>query len=171
MSLRLTGGRARGRVLREPVPRGVRPTSARVREALFSLIGQDLEGQRVLDAFGGSGLLGLEAWSRGAEVTLYEVDRRAVQALRRRGDQVGAEWAVRQGDVLLAARHLSPFDGVLADPPYGTSPERVLSVLGPLAARWLVLEADARSEVPEEAGALRLDRMREYGGTKLWVYR
>lgn len=168
---RLTGGTARGRVLREPVPSGVRPTSARVREALFSIVGQDLSGRRVLDAFGGSGLVGLEAWSRGADVTVYEQSRRALAAIRRNGEAVGATWTVKQGDVLLAARALSPFDGVFADPPYGTSPEAVLGALGPLASDWLVLETDLRDDVPPQAGTLTLDRMREYGGTRLWVYR
>ena len=171
MSLRLTGGLARGRILREPVPKGVRPTSARVREALFSLVGQDLAGQRVLDAFGGSGLLGLEAWSRGAEVTVFERDRAALRGIHRRGAELGADWTVRAGDVLRGAAGLDPFDGILADPPYGTGPEEVLARLAPRATRWLVLETDRREEAPTRAGLLHLDRVRTYGGTRLWVYR
>ena len=67
--MRITGGSLRGRVVPGKVRPGVRPTSSRVREALFSMVGQDLEGVRVLDAFGGSGLLSFEAYSRGAIVT------------------------------------------------------------------------------------------------------
>ena len=62
--LRVTGGVLRGRVLPAPLPEGVRPTSARTREALFSIVGQDLEGLSFLDAFGGAGLIAIEAWSR-----------------------------------------------------------------------------------------------------------
>ncbi|MCE7957512.1 MAG: 16S rRNA (guanine(966)-N(2))-methyltransferase RsmD, partial [Acidobacteria bacterium ACB2] len=74
LSLRITGGHLRGRVL-EGVPAGVRPTASRVREALFSMVGQDLRGWSVLDAFGGTGLLALEAVSRGAAPVVV-VERR-----------------------------------------------------------------------------------------------
>ena len=170
-AVRITGGVARGRVLREPVASGVRPTAARVREALFSMVGQDQHGRTILDAFGGAGLVGLEAWSRGARVTVFERDRRAWQAIVRRGEQVGAEWIVRQGDVLAQAPRLTPFDGVFADPPYGTDPAAVIAALAPLAGEWLVLETDTGVEVPAEAGALPLDRVRRYGRTQLVVYR
>ena len=73
MSVRLTGGRHGGRVIATHAPSGVRPTAGKVRQALFNMIGQDLSGWTVLDAFGGTGLLGFEAWSRGAErVTICE---------------------------------------------------------------------------------------------------
>lgn len=170
-AVRITGGIARGRVLREPVGSGVRPTSARVREALFSMLGQDQRGQRILDAFGGAGLVGLEAWSRGAQVTVFERDRRTWRGIVQRGEQVGADWTVRHGDVIVLARHLEPFDGVFADPPYGTDPAVVIEALAPLARAWLVLETDAGTSVPAEAGALPLDRVRRYGRTQLAVYR
>ena len=169
MRLRITGGRARGRVLQGRLPPGVRPTSSRVREALFSIVGQDLAGQTVLDAFGGAGRVGREAWSRGARVTVVERDRRALRAIRRHGEALGAEWTVRRGDVLKA--DLPVFDGVFADPPYGTDPAEVIEVLGPKARRWLVFEAPVGTEVPHSAGELELDRVREYGDTGLFVYR
>ena len=98
--LRITGGQARGRVLKEPVGPGVRPTTDRVREALFSMVGQDLAGQTFLDAYGGSGIVAIEAWSRGAEVTIVERDRRTLKALERRGAEVGVQWTLVPGDVL-----------------------------------------------------------------------
>lgn len=169
--LRLTGGRARGRVLRQPVGEGVRPTSSRVREALFSMVGQDLDGLRVLDAFGGAGLLGLEAWSRGAEVVVTELRPATARDLRRRGEEIGADWTVHTGDCLALAPQHGPFDGVLADPPYAASPGPILEVLGPLARAWLVYEADSTATPPPTAGPLALDRVRSFGGTALWVYR
>jgi 16S rRNA (guanine966-N2)-methyltransferase len=160
VGIRLTGGVARGQVLREPVAPGVRPTASRVREALFSIVGQDLTGESVLDAFGGAGIIGLEAWSRGAEVTVFERDRKAAQGIVARGNQVGATWTVRQGDVLRDAPGMGMFDGVYADPPYGTEPAVVIGALGRLAKRWFVLEVAEGTEVPQTAGTLGFDRRR-----------
>ncbi|MCO4746585.1 MAG: RsmD family RNA methyltransferase [Proteobacteria bacterium] len=168
MSIRLTGGTARSRVLREKVVDGVRPTSARVREAFFAIVGHNLEGVRFLDAFGGAGLMGLEAWSRGAEVTVVEKRRVAVASIRRRGAEVDADWTVLQGDVLRV--QLEPFDGVFVDPPYAMGADP-LEVLAPLAKHWLVLEASADIVIPPAAGKLSLDRVRRYGGSQLAIYR
>ena len=151
------------------VPPGVRPTSARVREALFSLVGQDLAGQRILDAYGGTGILGLEAWSRGAEVVIVERSRRAVAAVRGNATALGAPVEIRCADVLAAAPHLGSFDGVMVDPPYALDPEPILSALGPLVDGWLVLEGPADRNPPGVEG-LVLDRRRCYGGSALWVY-
>lgn len=166
--LKLTGGAARGRVLRERVPEGVRPTSARVREALFAILGQDLSGESFLDAFGGSGLVALEAWSRGAEVTVVERSRRVAASLRRRAAEVGAELRLLEGDTFDI--DLPVVDIVFGDPPYvlGTTP---LEVLAGVARRVLVLEADRVVKVPGRAGDLSLDRVRIYGGSQLAVYR
>jgi len=142
-----------------------------VREALFSMLGQDQHGRRILDAFGGAGLVGLEAWSRGARVTVFERDRRTCRSIVLRGEQVGADWTVRHGDVMVLAPRLEPFDGVFADPPYGTDPMAVIDALAPLAGDWLVLETEAGASAPNEAGALPLDRVRRYGRTQLIVYR
>lgn len=171
---RLTGGHARGRVLREPVAEGVRPTSDRVREALFSIIGQDLTNLRVLDAYGGTGLLALEAWSRGAQVVVIEKDRRAMQGIERRFAEVGAALPDAErilGDVLKVAPTLGPIDGILVDPPYADDVGPILATLAPLAREWLVLEADEATQAPDAIGDLALDRVRKYGRTALWVYR
>ena len=94
--MKLTGGQARGRSLRGRLPDGVRPTSARVREAVFSMLGQDLDGLAFLDAFGGSGLMGLEAWSRGAQVVVYERQRATARWIQRQGEALGAQWTVQR---------------------------------------------------------------------------
>ena len=173
--MRITGGKHRGRTLPDPVAAGVRPTSERAREALFSILGQNLTGQSVLDAYGGTGLLGLEAWSRGAEVVAVEKDKAAATDLLTRAKVLGASheagFALRIGDVLAVAPSLGPFDGVLVDPPWALDPGRILSTLGPLARHWLVLEADCERECPDVAGDLGLDRVRRYGRTAFWVYR
>lgn len=170
--LRITGGAARGRILRTPVGPGVRPTTERVREALFSVLGQDLSGERVLDAFGGAGLVGLEAWSRGAEVVVCERDRRTASALTRRGAEVGAVWKVVVGDVLRKGPTLGHFDGVFVDPPYADvdAYTRAADVLGPLAGDWYVAEAPEGLDLPDRVGELQLDRTRVYGASCLWIY-
>ncbi len=169
--LRITGGHARGRVLAAPVPDGVRPTSSRVREALFSLVGHDLTGLTVLDAFGGSGLLGLEAWSRGAQVTIIERMRTVADAARANAAGLKASVRVEVGDGPVAASRLGPFDGVIADPPYADDPRAVVESLAPWARQWLVIEVrtNAARPLPAVAG-LRLRTVKNYGGTDLWVY-
>jgi 16S rRNA (guanine966-N2)-methyltransferase len=169
-SLRITGGSARGRVVTCPDLGGVRPTSSRVREALFSIVGQDLSGLRVLDAFGGSGLMALEAWSRGAEVTIVERDPRVFRHLEATARALGARWTLVRGDVRACAPQLGRFDGVIADPPYADPVEGTLDALAPHACAWLVLEAATATQVPSRAGALRCDRARTFGETTLHVF-
>lgn len=158
-------------MLRAPVLEGVRPTSSRVREALFSMVGQDLSGLRVLDAFGGTGLLGFEAWSRGAEVVIAELRAATARQIEATARHLNASVDVRSGDVAHIATSGERFHGVLADPPYAEEPGRWLPMLGPLALDWLVWEAEERRVAPPTAGALVLDRVRSFGGTALWIYR
>lgn len=140
---------------------------------MFSLIGQDLSGQRVLDAFGGSGLLGLEAWSRGARVVIVERQRRAVRTIQANVDALGASGDVEvlAGDVLTLAGGLGAFDGVLADPPYALERQPIVDALVPCATDWLLLEGDLSGPAPVGAGSLVMARERCYGGTRLWVFR
>jgi 16S rRNA (guanine966-N2)-methyltransferase len=165
---RLTGGHARGRPLATPVPEGARPTAARVREALFSVVGQDLAGVRVLDAFGGSGLLALEAWSRGAEVTVVERDRAAADAISANVAALGASVQVVVGDVLATA--VGRYHLLLVDPPYAAPVEPVLRALAAATLQTLVLEHDAAVEPPAQVPGLALARTRAYGGTALSFY-
>lgn len=168
--VRITGGVARGRMLEVPTGTSVRPTAARVREALFSIVGQDLSGQRVLDAFGGSGLLAAEAWSRGAEVVCVERDPKHAAAIRANLARVGADVQVTTGDVLQVCGQLGEFHGVLADPPYADPVGPVLQRLAGLSPCWLVLESAARTVVPARVGHLVRDRERAFGDTALSIF-
>lgn len=173
MSLRLTGGELRGRLL-GAVPDGVRPTSARAREALFSMLGQDLRGWSVLDAFGGTGLLAFEAASRGAGPVLI-VEREAARARRVRETarqlDLGPERVeVRQAD---AAKILGSdaWDLVMLDPPYAEDPVPWIALAAPVTRRVLVVEHLAERLVPDRSDGLALDRSRRYGDTSLTLYR
>lgn len=161
----------------------VRPTADRVREALFDILGPTLDGARVLDVFAGSGALGLEALSRGARsVTFLERDPKILAVIRRNVLDLG----VQERCVLLAgptewlARRPipgSPFDLVLADPPYD-DPVRVrflhdLASSEVLAASArVVVERDHRAgAIAEGLGPLILERRTRYGRTCLDFYR
>jgi len=180
MSLRVTGGILRSRRLDVPGGRGVRPTPARVREAMFSIVGQHLDGRSVLDGFAGSGSLGIEAASRGAgPVVFVERDRAHGEVLSRNAallDEL-CEWRLQKGDLLSSLDRLTgPFDLVLLDPPYrsGLATQAVIA-LGErprlLSARaTVVLEAE-REDLPPVAGCLVREKRRSYGKTELHLYR
>ncbi|MEN0062483.1 MAG: RsmD family RNA methyltransferase [Myxococcota bacterium] len=167
---RLTGGQARGRALASVPAAGVRPTSARVREALFSMVGQNLTETRILDAFAGSGLLALEAWSRGADVVAVEQNARAYREVSANIRSLGADIPCHRGDVLRVVDRLGTFDGMFLDPPYALDPTPFLEKLGSFTQDWIVLESTAERTAPEVEG-LAIDRRRTYGSTSLTIYR
>jgi 16S rRNA (guanine966-N2)-methyltransferase len=121
--MRIIGGRFGGRRLVVPKDSRVRPTGDRVREAWMSILGDALAGARVLDLFAGSGALGLEALSRGAQsATFVELSPVSLQALHANITALGVEetTSVHRGDAMRYAERLPEraFDVVLADPPY-----------------------------------------------------
>jgi 16S rRNA (guanine966-N2)-methyltransferase len=145
--VRIVAGVAGGRRLVVP-PHGTRPTSDRVREAVFSALQarRDLEGTQVLDLYAGSGALGLEALSRGAaHVRFVESDRRAAAVLRRNVEALGLPGAqVSTADVPVVLRGGSDrsYDVVLADPPYALDDGALTEVLSALASGgWLAPQA------------------------------
>ncbi|MFC4000619.1 16S rRNA (guanine(966)-N(2))-methyltransferase RsmD [Prauserella oleivorans] len=176
---RIVAGRAGGRTLRVPA-RGTRPTSERVREALFNAldVAGELDGARVLDLYAGSGALGLEALSRGAaDVLFVEADRRAVEVLRANVTALGLGGTVRHGKVeaVVAEAAAAPFDLVVADPPYALEDARLTAVLGDLVARgWLtqtalvIVERALRDGEPSWPEGLAPVRTKRYGDTALY---
>ena len=172
--MRITAGRFRGRRLPVPEIAGVRPTPSKVRQALFNILG-GIEGATMLDLFSGSGLMALEAISRGASVAIsIESNWRAVRHLQDMRERWTIEdcWELLHGDVhamlaRLAGRH---FDLVFADPPYA----QAISVCVP---RWLdeaqvscaqlVIEESARVSTAWPSGWTQR-QLRHYGGTCLY---
>lgn len=144
--MRIVGGKWGGRAIEAPEGRGVtRPTTDRMRESMASMIlsaaGLDLSGKSVLDAFAGSGAMGLELVSRGAaSATFVDKDRGAAARIKRTSRTLGAapsEVAVVTGDVFqLASSRLAhaPFGIVFLDPPYAFEAERVSSLVDSLAS-------------------------------------
>jgi len=182
--MRVIGGHDRGRRLRAPRGLGTRPTADRVRETLFDVLGPAVAGARVLDLFAGTGAVGIEALSRGAErVVLVERDQSALRALRANLAAVGAARAAARvvaGDVLHVLPELGvqegPFDFVFVDPPYATSlAGRTLQVL--TAARIcrdgteVVVQHSTRTALPSVAGLSAHRRPRRFGDTALTFLR
>ena len=182
---RVIAGVAGGRTLRTPPGSGTRPTSDRVREALFSALDarEVVRGSRVLDLYAGSGALGLEAASRGAaSVVLVESDRRAADVIARNAADLGFGPAARVvRSTVLTALAGEPGEGeaadlVLVDPPYDVDEDALRLVLDRLAAGWLalgglvVVERSTRSPEPSwPEGIERVGKPRKYGETTVWL--
>ena len=156
MRLRVIAGAWRGRRLRFPAGTTVRPTADRVRETLFNWLGERIEGTRCLDLYAGTGMLGLEALSRGAdEVWFVERDRKLARHLGEQLRLLGGNGRVLCEDVDTFLRRAveTPFDVVFVDPPYATRVDAeigaLVSVMAPEAL--LYLERAASERLPESA--------------------
>jgi 16S rRNA (guanine966-N2)-methyltransferase len=176
---RIVAGRAGGKRLKVP-SQGTRPTSERVREALFSALEarDELRDARVLDLYAGSGALGLEALSRGAVEALFvESDRKAAAMLKANIAMVGLDGSVRAGaveSVLAKEKPVAPFDVVFADPPYAHDSARIGVMLGALAeGGWIaehglvVVERARRDGEPDWPGGFEPLRVMRHGDTAL----
>lgn len=173
--MRITAGSLRGRQVKLPKVDGVRPTPAKVRQALFNILG-DVTGWRVLDLFAGSGLMAMEAISRGAaQVVSIERNRRVCRHLQqvRKAWQLAERWQVMMGEVhgLLAQLAGAHFDLVFADPPYARGfaasiPAR-LDECG-ITCDVLVIEEAARA-APSWPPGWTAVTPRRYGDTCLYI--
>ena len=183
--MRIIAGTAGGRRLAAP-PEGTRPTTDRVREALFSslttyLTDAQLDWSRiqVLDLFAGSGAVGLEALSRGAAgATLIERDRRCLQVLRSNVQAVDPRAQVLPEDAFAWAPGQRRFDLVYLDPPYDVSDRDVQGLLARLCQQGafvdgalIVVERSRRSASPWPESGFDPVRERDYGDTRLWYGR
>lgn len=180
--MRVTGGEARGRRLRGPGGLPIRPTSDRVREALFDILGARVPGSAFLDACAGSGAVGIEALSRGARHAVFlERDRRAVRLIRK--NLALCRWPgtfeVIEGDVgrslaLLSGRGAG-FQVGFFDPPYAAARSMdLLAGIGELLDPGGVLVVEHRSGMEgalgEEAGRLKRGRSYRHGDTSLTLF-
>ena len=190
--MRVIAGALGGRRLKAPPGTGTRPTSERVREAVFAMLGE-ITHARVLDLFAGSGALGIEALSRGgASVVFVERDARAARVLQQNLDTLGISPAaaqVRRLDALDALREAAArqetYDLVFVDPPYGRAHPAAARPPISAAERWgpslsailpsllsqgarVVVESDHRAPIEL---AVALERTRRYGDTLITIHR
>jgi 16S rRNA (guanine966-N2)-methyltransferase len=179
--MRIVGGSAGGRSIRAPRGRDTRPTSDKVRQAVFNILGPPAEGARVLDLYAGSGALGLEALSRGAAACVL-VDR-AAPAIRMAGENaraLGFADRVRlvTADAVAALPRLEgPFLWIFVDPPYASDQaDRCLASLGGAQVGLLagdsvvIVEHDHRRPPAERQGALARRDLRRWGDTAVSFY-
>ncbi|MBW1792334.1 MAG: 16S rRNA (guanine(966)-N(2))-methyltransferase RsmD [Deltaproteobacteria bacterium] len=186
--MRIIAGIARGRKLISPGAKGgkneIRPTSDRAREALFNILGSDVCGARVLDLFAGTGALGLEALSRGADSAVFiDKSQTAIGMINKNIQRTGFS-----DKVTILKRDLSKknfldskyipgkgFSLVFMDPPYRTDLAiELLSLLGrgSYVARQgvVVAESSVNVQLPEKTGLLKCYDKRQYGETAFWLY-
>jgi 16S rRNA (guanine966-N2)-methyltransferase len=181
--VRIVAGRAKGRRLTPPAA-GTRPTSDRAREAMFNSLAAllDLDGTRVLDLFAGTGAVGLEALSRGADEAVFvESDRAATDVLRHNAEAVGLPGArILRSPVatFLDVPADGPYEFVFADPPYELPDEQVAAMLARLGdGGWLaeeavvVVERSARGAAPAWPECITPGREKRYGAGVLWYGR
>jgi 16S rRNA (guanine966-N2)-methyltransferase len=174
--VRIVAGRLGGRRIATPAGAGTRPTSDRVREALFSILGP-LDDVRVLDLFAGSGALGLEALSRGAaEATFVDSSPAAVKAVRANLAAVDLEAEVRRQDALAFLKNARSgqraYDLVFLDPPYRLA-DRLGAELSPLLPAVLAPSARVVGESDRRAPlalALPIRDERRYGDTLIRIH-
>ncbi len=170
--MRITAGRLRGRTIQVPDIPGLRPTPAKVRQALFNILGP-VTDYNVLDLYAGSGIMALEALSRGAAAAVsVELHRKAAQAMRRLQQKLGLEsWRIMPMPVEAALKQLSGrhFDLVFADPPYAAGVAETIPALldqADIGCELLIVEESVRENPCWPAG-WRLVQERSYGDTSL----
>lgn len=171
--MRVVGGAARGRRLSAPPGRQTRPTTDRVRESIFNILGSMgvVDGAVVADLFAGSGAMGVEALSRGAaSVVFVDDDVAAVRVIRANLEQTGLNGAegveVVRGDVMRWLGGAGPVDLAFCDPPYAF--DQWDGLLAGLDAAVVVIESDRPVEPPEGWEVLK---NRQYGGTVVTLVR
>ena len=175
--MRIISGIAKGTRLKSPTGLNTRPTADMVKEAVFSIIHQDIPGSIVLDLFSGSGQLGLEALSRGAEYCVFaDSDREAFKITKENAELAGFSEKSRillRDAVSYLKSNKDKFDIAFIDPPYADGLyEKVLTALSPrMSERGKVIcEHDIKTDTPDICGDLRKQKSYKYGRKKITVY-
>jgi 16S rRNA (guanine(966)-N(2))-methyltransferase RsmD len=179
--MRIVAGEFRGRHLKSPTWEGLRPTSDRLRETLFNILGPSVAGARVLDGYAGTGAIGLEALSRGAaHVTFVEQDARAVKLIETNlealdaGQRLQPRRSIIRAEIADAVRRLAGevFDLIILDPPYAhDAAAQAIAAIMPLlgAGTRVIVEHAVRHAAPDAEG-LRLRRTVKAGDSALSFY-
>jgi 16S rRNA (guanine966-N2)-methyltransferase len=185
--MRISGGEAGGRRIKPPKHKGLRPTSDKVREALFSILQNRIGGASFLELFCGTGAVGIEALSRGAErAVLVDNSAKAARLVRENLDSLGYrdKAAVVSKDVIQfiknTATGMGPFDIVFVDPPYHEEVgPKALELLGEVPGEGpdflnedaaVVYEHHKRYPAPETVGRLKKKKDYNYGDTVVSLY-
>ena len=174
--MRVITGTARGRKLKEPQGFDIRPTTDQVKEAIFNICQFDIEGRAVLDLFGGTGQLGIEAASRGAaSVDIVDQSRDALKLIRENVQTVGLDIRVVQADSIGFLRSCGKYDLIFIDPPYdsGLAEEAVKTIkeFDILSDGGIIIcETRAETTLPEPGAPYVKRKEYRYGKVKLTTF-
>ena len=174
--MRVITGSARGRKLKEPSGMEIRPTTDQVKEAIFNIVQFDVEGRRVLDLFGGTGQLGIEAKSRGAaEVDIVDQSREAVKLIRENMRLTGLDIRVLQTESIGFLQTCGTYDLIFLDPPYDSdlaeNALKCIKLFDKLSIGGIILcETRAEKTLPAVEPPYRMLREYRYGRVKLTTY-
>ena len=174
--MRVITGSARGRKLREPQGNAIRPTADAVKEAIFNICQFDVEGRRVLDLFGGTGQLGIEAKSRGAQqVDIIDAAADSIRLIRENVKLTGLDIRVAQADALGWLSGCGSYDLIFIDPPYDSGlAEKALEAIKAFdilsKGGIIICETRAETQLPELEPPYALRRQYRYGKVKLTTY-
>lgn len=175
--MHITGGKLRRRSVTIVDQKNIRPTAAKVRESIFSMIGQNLNGVSFLDCFGGSGIMGMEAWSRGADpVRITEKNPRTVAQIKKQLNLFRADVSIQCVDAMKGMK--GKWDVVFLDPPYRfdihSYLEKALTI-----STWIVIAETDVSSLPEQgrlidsmsAGNWEVWKQKHYGTSMITIFR
>lgn len=174
--MRVITGTARGRKIKQPVGYDIRPTSDQVKEAMFNIVQFDVEGRRVLDLFGGTGQLGIEAASRGAgEVVIVDMARDSIKLIKENVANCKIDAKVVQADAISYLHGCGSFDLIFIDPPYDSGlAEKALLTIKEIdilsEGGIIVCETRADTPTPELDKPYVKRKEYRYGKIKLSVY-
>lgn len=174
--MRVITGTARGRRLKEPTNYDIRPTTDQVKEAMFNIVQFDVEGRRVLDLFGGTGQLGIEAASRGAsQVVIVDAGREAIKLIKDNVSSCRVAAQVVQADALSYLERCARFDLVFIDPPYDSGlAEKALKTIKEFdilsEGGIIICETRRETVLPTLEKPYVMGREYRYGKVKLTVY-
>lgn len=163
--MRITGGMHKGRKIKSPSSATTRPTQEKVRESIFNMLQFDIPGSDFLDLFAGSGAIGIEALSRGANsVSFVEKDRKAADVLKSNLKALELDAKVYVADVKKLLPKLPAFDIVFLDPPYGIKLINLAHLVKPNGL--LIFETNHSLELP----GLSLKKTKTFGDTRVHVF-
>lgn len=172
--MRVVGGKHRGRKLLTPENYDIRPTADKVKESLFNILGQKLNGT-FLDLFGGSGGVAIEAISRGAKVTVNDCNKKSVELIKKNLMLVKEEAVILNYDCKKAISVLNTaFNYIFLDPPYALDIRPILEALissSAVCADTIIIYEHSSEIIPPEFKVLDLFDKRKYGATSLCFYK
>ena len=174
--MRVITGTARGRRLKEPSDYEIRPTTDQVKEAIFNICQFDVEGRRVLDLFGGTGQLGIEAKSRGAaQVDIIDAAKESIRLIRENVKITGLEIRVLQADALSFLKSCGEYDLIFIDPPYDSGlAEKALELIKAfdILSKGGIIICETRAETTLQELEKPYVKRKEYryGKVKLTTY-